>query len=103
MSLGYAEQKVAEGKITVANPAVAETVTLGWSPRYVRAVNINNLSSYEFFYGMTAGTSLDMGNHDTTQVSVNAADGITLTSTGFTLGTDICDTAADVVYYIAIR
>jgi len=52
---------------------------------------------------MDDGTSLDTGNHADTQISVNAAGSITLTSNGFTLGLDICDTAADVVYWVAFR
>lgn len=99
MGSQYAET----GKITVADPAAAVTVELGYQPSYVRAYNVNNLTSYEFFSGMTAGTSLDNANHADTQNSVNAAGSITLTSNGFTLGLDICDTAADVVYWLAIR
>jgi hypothetical protein len=52
---------------------------------------------------MDAGTSLDNANHADTQNSVNAAGAITLTANGFTLGLDICDTAADVVRWLAIR
>lgn len=181
MSLNYADQLQKVGTVTVSNPAVAVNIVLGWQPRYIRAYNVNNLVSYEFFYGMTAGTSLDNGNHADTQWSVNAADSISLyagrtagaavtgtvsvTATsatvtgsgtnfvgelavgdkivingenrtvvsitdsthlvadqafdatastqslfdvygkgeGFTLGTDICDTAADVVRWVAFR
>ena len=103
MALDYAEQVHAVGAITVAATPVAETVTLGWSPRYVRATNINNLATYEHWDGMDDGESLDNVNHDTTQNVSNAAGSITLTATAFTLGTDICDTASDVVRYVAIR
>lgn len=103
MALDYADQMQKVGKVTVANPAAAVTVTLGWVPRYVRAFSVNNLASYEHFAGMDAATSLDTGNHADTQISLNAAGSITLTSNGFTLGLDICDTAADVVYWLAIR
>lgn len=91
------------GKITVPNPAAAQTVTLGFAPTYVRAFSVNNLVSYEHFSGMSAGTSLDTANHADTQISLNAAGSITLTSNGFTLGADICDTAADVIYWFAAR
>jgi len=97
--LDYAAQMQSVGKITVANPAAAVTVTLGWSPRYVRAVNVNNVVTYEHWDGMADGTSFDTA----TELSLNAAGAITLTATGFTLGLDICDTAADVVYWLAIR
>jgi hypothetical protein len=174
------EQSMKTGTITVV-AAAAINVELGFTPRYVRAWNVNNLASYEYFDGMAAGTSLDMANHGDTQNSVNAAGGIsqyagravgaaltgtgavtagstTLTGTstnflgevavgdlltvngetrsvvsitsatvlvvdkafvaaasgkdifdmtgkgpGVTFGTDICDTAADVVRYIALR
>lgn len=91
------------GTVTVPDPAAAVTVTLGFRPRYVRAFSVNNLVSYEHFYGMSDGTSLDTANHADTQISLNAAGSITLTADGFTLGTDICDTAADVVRWLAIR
>jgi len=97
------KQYIQSGTITVANPAAAVTVALGFVPKYIRAVNVNNLAFYEYFAGMDAGTSLDTGNHADTQISVNAAGTITLTANGFTLGLDICDTAADVVYWVAFR
>ena len=97
------KQHVQVGSVTVPNPAAAVEVTCGFKPSYVRAVNINNLTSYEHFAGMDAATSIDMANNAATQVSLNAAGSITLTSDGFTLGTDICDTAADVVRWVAFR
>jgi len=93
------KQYAQSGKITVANPAAAVTVTLGFEPRYVRAVNVNNVVTYEHWTGMDAGTSFDTA----TELSLNAAGAITLTANGFTLGLDICDTAADVVYWVAFR
>lgn len=91
------------GTVTVPDPAAAQTVTLGFRPRYVKAFSVNNLTTYEYFTGMTADTSLNIANHADTQISVNAAGGITLTTRGFTLGTDICDTAADVIHWFALR
>ena len=93
------KQYAQSGKITVANPAAAVTVALGFKPRYVRAVNVNNVVTYEHWTGMADGTSFDTA----TELSLNAAGAITLTSNGFTLGLDICDTAADVVYWVAFR
>lgn len=101
--MNYADQVQKIGTNTVAAGGTAETVVCGWVPRYIRAINVNNLTSYEYFTGMTADTSLDMANHDTAQMSVNAAGGITLTANGFTLGTDICDTTSDVVRWVAYR
>jgi len=181
MSLNYADQVQKVGTFVVDDPVSAMNIILGWQPRYVRAYNVNNLVSYEYFAGMDAGKSLDNANHADTQNSLNAAGSITLyagraagaavtgtvtvtadsptitgsgtnfigelavgdkvtvngetvsvlsiTSTtvatadkpfaaaaaavqlfdmagkgpGVTLGTDICDTAADVVYWLALR
>lgn len=97
------KQYTRTGVVTVPDPAAAQTITLGFKPSWVRAFSVNNLASYEHFVGMDDGTSLDVVNHDTTQVVSNAENGITLTADGFTLGSDICDTAADVVYWIAVR
>jgi hypothetical protein len=56
---------------------------------------------YEWFEGMTG--TVDTANHADTQISTNAADSISVSGTSVTFGTDICDTAADVVRWIAIR
>lgn len=99
----YSENFCKVGTNTVAAGGTAEVVTLGWKPRYVRAINVNNLVSYENFAGMDDGTSIDMANHADTQMSVNAAASITLSANGFTLGADICDTTSDVVRWVAFR
>ena len=103
MSKDYADQMHAVGTITVPNPAAAQSVTLGFNPRYVKAINVNNLRMYEWFYGMAADTSFDTGNSASTQLSVNAAGGITVSGGVVTFGADICDTADDVVRYLCIR
>lgn len=94
---------MAVGSFTVPNPAAAVAVTLGFNPRYVRAININDLKSYEWFDGMTAGSSFDTANHADTQLSINAAGSISVSGGVVTFGADIADTAADVVRYIALR
>lgn len=96
-------QYIQNGTLAVADPAVAETIEVGFKPSYVKVVNVNNLAFYEHWDGMDDGTSMDTVNHDTAQISLNAADGITLTDNGFTIGTDICDTAADVVHWVCFR
>lgn len=87
------------GTVTVAAGGTAETVTVGFSPSYVRAVSINNVTTYEHWDGMDDDTCIDTA----AAVAVNAAGGITLTATGFTLGVDICDTTSDVVHWVAFR
>lgn len=91
------------GSATVAATPVAITVTVGWKPAYVRVWNVNDLKSFEHFNGMDDGTSLDSANHADTQFSLNAAGSITLTASGFTIGTDIADTASDVIRWVAWR
>ena len=103
MSRDYADQYQAAGSFTVATPAANKTITLGFNPRYVKAINVNNLKMYEWFYGMAADTSFDTGNSASTQLSVNAAGGITVSGGVVTFGADICDTADDVVRYLCIR
>ena len=78
MSLNYADQIQKTGAITVDDPVSAMNIVCGWQPRYIRVWNVNNLTSYEFYNGMTAGTSLDNANHADTQNSLNAAGSISL-------------------------
>jgi hypothetical protein len=95
------KQYAQTGTNTVVAGGTAETVELGFKPSYVKAFNVNNLASYEHWDGMDDDTDITTITDGT--MSVNAAGGITLTSNGFTLGTDICDTTADVVRWVAIR
>jgi len=92
MTVLYADQVQKTGTITVVT-AGAVNVPLGWTPRYVRAINVNNLVSYEYFNEMDAGTSIDMANHADTQISVNAAASITQYA-GRAAGTAITGTVA---------
>ncbi len=89
------------GTNTVVAGGTAETVALGFKPSYVRALNVNNLATYEHWEGMDDDTDLTTITAGT--MSINAAGGITLTSNGFTLGVDICDTTDDVVRWVAFR
>jgi len=95
------EQNCRVGTFAVPNPAVATTVTVGFKPKFVKVWNINDLKSFEHIDGLTAGSSIDTATDGT--ISINAAGSITLTSNGFTCGTDICDTAADVIRWVAYR
>ena len=97
------KQYAQTGTNTVVAGGTAETVTLGFKPAYVRAISENNLTSYEHWSGMTDAHSINMANHADTQMSLNTSNGITLTSNGFILGTDICDTTSDVVRWVAFR
>lgn len=97
------KQYVQTGSVTITAGGTAQSVEVGFSPSYVKAFSVNNLVIYEHWDGMDDDTSLNTANHDTTQIAVNAAGGITLTANGFTLGTDIADTTSDVVKWIAFR
>lgn len=92
MSLNYADQVQKTGTVTVVT-AGAVNIPLGWTPRYIRAINVNNLVFYEYFDGMTAGTSIDTANADATQISVNAELAITQYA-GRVAGTAITGTGA---------
>lgn len=91
------------GSATITTGGTAQSVVVGFRPSYVKCFSVNNLTIYEFWYGMTDDTSLNTANHADTQIAVNAAGGITLTANGFTMGTDIADTTNDVVRWIACR
>ena len=58
---------------------------IGFKPRYVRIVNLDDPGSLEFFEGMASGRGFK--HIDGTQTSISTG-GITPTNTGFTLGTD---------------
>ena len=94
-------QVVQTGSETVPNPAAAITVTVGFKPRFVIVYNINDLAEHQFILGMTNGYSLKRITDGT--LSSVTSNGITLTSSGFIIGTAIADTAADVLRWVAYR
>ena len=71
MSVNYADQVQYVGTVTVSNPAVAVNIPLGWTPRYVRVHNVNNLTSYEYYNGMTAAYALTDANGGTIAVATS--------------------------------
>jgi hypothetical protein len=88
---------------TVTGTGAALTVTLGYRPDHVRVVNITDGDTvHEFFTGMTAGHAIKITNGDTTQMSRITSNGITLTDTGFTLGTDVSE-SDKLLGYVATR
>lgn len=102
MAKKYGDQLHAEGSLTVAATPAAQTVTLGWSPRYVKAYNLTQQKIAEHFDGMTDAHYVYTAG-STGIVTNVTSNGITLSATGFTLGTGIQTAEADVVYYIALR
>jgi len=93
------KQYMQAGSTTVTAGGTAQSVTLGFTPAYIKVVNQNNTSSYEWFSGMSDDTSIDQA----AALTVNAAGGLTPTTNGFTIGTDIADTTADVIRWVAFR
>lgn len=98
------KQYFREGKITVSaaeDTASAKTVTLGFSPSYVKAFNYTDVNFHEHFDGMTDDYSVIQATAGDT--TIGTSGGITLTANGFTLGSAIIIDEDDVVYWIAMR
>ena len=97
------------GKFTGTGAAL--TVSLGWIPDYVKCVNATDGDVIdEWFRNDAAGTSLrtiDTGA-GAVDLVINAADGVTAyagsttAGPGFTVGTDISE-SAKVINFIAMR
>ena len=80
--------------ITASATAAAVTVTLGFRPSYVRAFSVNNLVSYEHFYGMSAGTSLDTAKAASEVVASSVALAEAVSTKGDASTRAACSTAA---------
>lgn len=93
---------------TVAGTGAALNVVLGFTPDYVRVVNIEDGdTAFEWWSGMTDGHAIQTTNHDTAQLSRITSAGITPLDdaddgAGFTLGTTISEDGKDLAY-IAVR
>jgi hypothetical protein len=80
----------AVGSYVESGTAVAITITTGFKPRYVKVVNVDGLCMEEWFEGMAAASAVktvDSGVGTTDIVKITS-NGITQTSTGFTIGLD---------------
>ena len=92
------------GDGTAANPAVAVSISLGFRPRYVKVVTVDATTSSimtEWIYGMTAAKGMQLKNDTTFKYTELAANGITVSATGFTIGTG-CVTATKKYHWLAI-
>lgn len=79
----------------------AVTVTLGFKPFMVIAYNETDADVMWFhIQGLADGKAVQIANHDTTQISLLASNGITLSTTGFTAGTTLSE-SGDTIRYIA--
>lgn len=94
---------IAVGTITGTGALITES--LGFSPKFVEIYNATKNTRAVMVATMIAGTGqkvVDSGT-GTTDLSMMATTGITLTSNGFTIGTDANINAnADVIHYLAI-
>lgn len=86
----------ASGALTGDGTAI--TVTLGFTPRFVKVVNVSDVETWEAHEGMAAGTAIKTVTAGTTTV---VADGsVTLTDNGFTLASAEFG-SADVITWVA--
>ena len=95
-------RRAKQGKL--AGTGAAINVVLGYKPDYVRVINVTQKSITEMTPLMSAAKgiqTLDSGS-GTTDIAELSSAGITLTESGFKLGTNAAlNTASDVIYYIA--
>lgn len=71
------------GHLDNAGTPAALTVTLGFTPKYVRVVNLTDRIEFEFFYGMTNTHALKTIANGTR--TLETSGGITVGSNSFTL------------------
>lgn len=99
---------VVTGKITMADPAAAANISIGFIPSKVVLNHVTNVSDYEWNYNMADGTAnLRVTAGDKTLVAADAItpyDGDASHAPGFTIGADsTLNTAGDVIYFTATR
>ena len=85
---------------TYAGTGSLVTVTLGFTPKYLRILNITDgTETIDFIDTMTAATDIKTD----TAVAGVTTNGITLTTGGFTVGTDgAANTSGKTYHYFAI-
>lgn len=87
---------------TVMGTGAALTVsTPGFQPKYVKLWNADSVQ-LEWFEGMPAAYGLKQANHDTAQSSIVTSNGITVTASGFTIGTDSVNTDDKLIYFVVM-
>jgi hypothetical protein len=83
-------RNVAVGRYKDTGTAAAFTITTGFKPRYVKILNIDGLCLEEWTEGMADASALktvDSGAGTTDIVKITS-NGITVSSSGFTVGLD---------------
>jgi hypothetical protein len=96
--MGRLNQSVSD---TYTGTGAAQTITLGFKPKAVFVFNETDGDSFAgHFEGMAAATGFSIG----AATAAVASQGITLTSRGFSLGTDVSvNENAKVFRYLAIN
>lgn len=102
MAVEYSDQHHVSGTLTTAATPAAQTVTLGFEPSYVKIQNVTTILQQEHFDGMADASAL-LTTGSSGVVTIPTTNGITLSATGFTVGTGVQGSADDVMYYIAYR
>jgi|ERR1035437_916334 hypothetical protein len=77
---------VATGRYLTDATAAAIVITLGFTPRYVRVVNVTSLDAEEWFEGMAAASAVKAVAAGTT--TLITSNGITVSGNIFTIGLD---------------
>lgn len=88
----------------ITGTAAAITVNCGFKPKYVRLINETQLATAEHVDGMAAARMAltDDSGAGTTDITVVTSAAITLTPTGFIIGTNATiNSASDVIYVVA--
>lgn len=91
---------------TLTGTGASISVDCGFTPAYVKVVNITDANSLEFIDTMTAGSAMkQVTGGEFTYIS---SGGITLSSStdtfrGFKIGTDAVNTSAKTLHVVAYR
>lgn len=88
------KSNVATGRFLEDATAAAVEFTLGFTPRYVRVVNVTSGDSLEWFEGMAAASAVKV-TASTGVVTIITTLGITVADGKFTLGLDLDVNVAD--------
>lgn len=102
MALKYEDQMQPSSTFVVAATPVDTVISLGFKPSYVKVQNVTTILQEEHFDGMADASAL-LTTGSSGAVTIPTTNGITLSASGFTVGTGVQGSASDVVYWIAYR
>ncbi len=96
----YANNTQVVGHFTVADPEAAVAVTLGFTPRYVKAYAATTAATYEWYEGMASPSAVQRVTAG--DLTVPTSNTITVSGSTVTFGTALF-AAGEVVYYLILR